>query len=64
MTAIILETATHYWGNFHSRSIVFGLPLAADKEQVRQGENELSLIADGLESGLKVEEIEKRLKEI
>jgi hypothetical protein len=64
IAGIAYETATHYWGNFHSRSILFLIPRKPDRGQLEQGRNELNLIADALENELPVNELERRLKDV
>jgi hypothetical protein len=58
------ESAIHYWGNFHARSIFFLIPVKPDRGQVQQGKNELNLIADGLDAGWELTVIEEKLKAI
>jgi len=60
---VALESATHYWGNFHKRSI-FLFRLKPNRGQLEQGRNELNLIADGLEAGWELPELEEKLKAI
>jgi len=61
---IALESATHYWGNFHRRSIFFFIPCKPNPGQLLQGKNELNLIADALEHRWDLPLLEKRLKNI
>jgi hypothetical protein len=61
---VALESATHYWGNFHKRSIFFLIPLKPKRGQLAQGTNELNLIADGLEAGWELPVLEEKLKAI
>ena len=61
---IALETATHYWGNFHQRSIFFLIPVRPNPGQLGQGRNELSLIAEALESEWELRTLEEKLKDI
>lgn len=61
---LAFESATHYWGNFHRRSIFFLIPLKPDRGQLVQGQNELNLIAEALEAGWDLSLLEKRLKDI
>ncbi len=60
---VAFETATHYWGNFHERNILF-IPAKPDKYQVIQGQNELKSIADGLEKDWPVFELKQKLQNI
>ena len=48
---VALESATHYWGNFHARSIFFLIPVRPDRGMFEQGRDELNLIADALDAG-------------
>lgn len=57
------ETATHYWGNFHSRNILL-IPVKPDKYQVMQGQNELNLIAEGLEMDWSASELKQKLDDV
>jgi hypothetical protein len=59
-----LESATHYWGNFHQRSIFFLIPVRPDRFQLEQDRNELNLIAKGLEEGWEISVLEEKLKDI
>lgn len=61
---VALESATHYWGNFHKRSIFFLIPLKPKAGQLEQGKNELNLIAEGLEEGWELPALEERLKAV
>ncbi len=61
---VALESATHYWGNFHQRSIFFLVPLKPDRDQIVQGKNELELIAEGLEAGWELSVLEAKLRAI
>jgi hypothetical protein len=61
---VALESATHYWGNFHQRSIFFLIPLKPKRGQLEQGKNELNLIADGLEAGWELPVLEEKLRAI
>jgi hypothetical protein len=63
IAGIAHETATHYWGNFHSKNILF-ISVKPDKYQVMQGQNELNLIADGLEGDWSVSDLKRRLQDI
>ena len=58
------ESATHYWGNFHRKSIFFFIPLKPNRGQLEQGKNELNLIADGLEAGWEFPVLAAKLKDI
>ena len=60
---IALESATHYWGNFHTRSI-FLIPTKPNRGQLEQGRNELNLIAQALELGWELPMLEEKLKDI
>lgn len=57
------ETATHYWGNFHSKNVLF-IPVKPNKYQVIQGQNELNLIAEGLEKAWSASDLKRRLADI
>lgn len=57
------ETATHYWGNFHSKNILL-VSVNPDKYQIIQGQNELNLIADGLEADWSPLDLSQKLREI
>jgi hypothetical protein len=59
-----LESATHYWGNFHAKSILFLIPVKPSGEQLQQGRNELNLIAEALEAGWELPMLEEKLKDI
>ena len=61
---VAMESAIHYWGAFHERSVFFFVPLKPNPGQVEQGRNELNLIAEGLEAGWTVSVLEGRLKAI
>jgi hypothetical protein len=61
---VALESATHYWGNFHARSIFFLIPVKPNRGQLEQGMDELNLIADGLDAGWELSVLEEKLKEI
>jgi len=63
VAAVAHETATHYWGNFHSRNLLL-MKVKPDRYQVQQGQEELGLIAEGLEGGWSVSELKRRLKDI
>ena len=57
------ETATHYWGNFHSRNLLL-IPVKPNVYQVAQGKEALNLIAEGLEHDWPLAELERRLDDI
>ena len=57
------ESATHYWGNFHQRNLLL-IPVKPDRYQVLQGQNELNLIADGVEGNWPSDELKRKLKDI
>jgi hypothetical protein len=61
---VALESATHYWGNFHPKSILFLIPVEPSGEQLQQGRNELNLIAEALEAGWELPMLEEKLKDI
>ena len=61
--AMALETSIHYWGNFHARNLLL-IPVKPNRDQVQQGQEELNLIADGLEQGWSPSELEQKLNEI
>jgi hypothetical protein len=63
IAAIAYETATHYWGNFHSRNLLL-IKVKPDPYQLQQGQDELNLIADGLEANWPLVEFERRLNDI
>ena len=63
IAGIAPETATHYWGNFHSKNILF-IPVKPNPYQISQGQEALNLIAEGLESGWPLPELRRRLDDI
>jgi len=60
---VAYETATHYWGNYHSKNILL-IPVKPDPYQVMQGQDALNLIADSLEQDWTIEQLKRRLKNI
>ena len=63
IAAVAHETATHYWGNFHSRNLLM-MKTKPDRYQMQQGQEELNLLAEGLEGGWSVSELKRRLQDI
>ena len=63
IAGIAFETATHYRGNFHSKNILF-VPVKPDEYQIKQGQGELNIIADGLEGDWSVSELKRRLRDL
>jgi len=57
---VAYETATHFWGNFHEKNLLL-MRSKPDRYQVRQGKEELNLIAEGLEGDWPVSELKCRL---
>jgi hypothetical protein len=62
VAALAYDSATHYWGNFHDRNLLF-IPVKPDRYQLQQGQNELNLIADALEGNWPLSELKTKLKE-
>jgi hypothetical protein len=60
---LALETATHYWGNFHAINLL-GFRRKPDPNQLQQGQDELNLIADGLEGDWSVFELQQKLDDV
>ncbi len=63
VAGLAYETAVHYWGNFHARNLLL-MRVKPDKYQLQQGQEELNLIADGLEGNWPASELESKLKDI
>ena len=63
IAGLALESATHYWGNFHQRNLLF-IPAKPDAGQLQQGRDELNLIADAIDGNWPLPELERRLKDI
>ena len=63
VAALALEVATHYWGNFHSKNLLL-MKVKPDRYQVEQGQEELNLIADGIEAGSELPVLKAKLKDI
>jgi hypothetical protein len=61
---VALESATHYWGNFHRSSVLFFIPAKPNRGQLEQGKNELNLIAEAVEAEWDLPHLEERLKDI
>jgi len=61
---VALESATHYWGTFHERSIFFLIPPKPKRGQLEQGKNELKLIADNLDAGWDLPVLEEKPKAV
>ncbi len=57
------QTAVHFWGNFHSRSLLL-IKRKPNRHQVQQGKDELNLIAEGLERDWPASELKRRLDDI
>lgn len=63
VAAMALESATHYWGNFHHRNLLL-IRLKPDPYQVQHGQDELNLIADAIDGNWPISELANRLKDI
>ncbi len=63
IAAVAHETATHYWGNFHSKNLLM-MKTKPDPYQLQQGQEELNLIAEGLEGGWSVFDLKQRLQDM
>jgi len=63
VAGLAYESAVHYWGNFHEKNL-FLIRVKPDRHQLLQGQNELNLIADGLDDDWPVSELEHKLKDI
>jgi hypothetical protein len=63
MAKIAYENATHFWGNFHERSLLLTRS-KPDRYQVQQGKAQLNLIAEGLDQDWPVEELKRKLDDI
>ncbi|HLB90107.1 MAG TPA: hypothetical protein VJK29_20785 [Terriglobales bacterium] len=57
------ESAVHYWGNFHQRNLLL-IKTKPDRHQLKQGQMELNLIADALDSDWPVEQLRAKLNDI
>ena len=60
---IAYDVATHFWGNFHERNLLF-IRAKPDRHQLQQGKDQLNLIAEALEAGWSVSELQRRLDDI
>lgn len=60
---IAYEIATHYWGDFHARNILF-IPVKPNADQVMQGKDALNLVAEALEQDWPPAELRQRLDDI
>ena len=60
LARIAYEAAIHFWGNFHERNLLL-IRTKPDQYQVQQGKDQLNVIAEGLESGWSISELERRL---
>ncbi len=63
LVEIALESATHFWGNFHERSL-FLFRVRPDPGQLEEDRNQLRAIADGIESGVDANVLERRLRDL
>jgi hypothetical protein len=63
VAGLAYESATHYWGNFHERNL-FLIRVKPDRYQLLQGQNELNLIADGIEGNWPIEELKRKLDDV
>ncbi len=59
---LAMESATHYWGNFHARNVLL-MEVKPDRNQLEQGRNELKLIAEAIENDWQPSELERKLKD-
>ena len=60
---IAYEAAIHFWGNFHARNLLL-MRVKPDRHQVRQGQDQLNLIAEGLEGDWPVSDVKRRLADV
>lgn len=60
IAGLAYESAVHYWGNFHQRNL-FLFRVKPDRYQLLQGENELNLIADGIDGNWTIRELRRKL---
>lgn len=63
VAGLAYESAVHYWGNFHQRNL-FLIRVKPDRHQLLQGQNELTLIADGIDGNWAIEELKRKLDDI
>jgi hypothetical protein len=63
IAGLAYESAIHYWGNFHQRNL-FLIRVKPDRHQLLQGQNELNLIADGLDEGWELRVLKEKLKAV
>src|SRR5258705_3118833 len=57
---IAYETAAHFWGNLHERNLLL-MRSKPDRHQVRQGKEQLNIIAEGLERDWPIAELKRKL---
>jgi hypothetical protein len=63
VAGLAFESATHYWGNFHVRNLLF-IRVKPNRHQLLQGQDELNLIADALDGNWPLPELKRRLNDI
>jgi len=63
VAGLAYESAVHYWGNFHQRNL-FLIRVKPDRHQLLQGQNELNLIADGIDGNWPIEELKRKLDDV
>jgi hypothetical protein len=57
------EAATHYWGNFHERNLLW-MQVKPDRYEVRRGKDQLNLIADALDENWPASKLKLELDNI
>ncbi|MBZ5569557.1 MAG: hypothetical protein LAN64_17155 [Acidobacteriia bacterium] len=60
---IAYQTAVHFWGTFHEKNLLL-MPTKPDRYQVRQGRDQLNLIAEALEENWLYSELMRKLDDI
>jgi hypothetical protein len=63
MAKIAYEGATHFWGNFHERNLLF-MRSKPDRYTLQQGREQLNLIAEALDGDWLTEELERKLDDL
>lgn len=63
VAGLAYESAVHYWGNFHQRNL-FLIRVKPDRHQLLQGQNQLNLIADGIDGNWPIEELKRKLDDV
>jgi hypothetical protein len=48
---VALDAASNFWHNFHRKKVLFVIPVRPNRSELRQGRDELNLIAAVLETG-------------